>query len=152
MASFDASSKTERYCTVLSPPDEWHEKAHSDAEAARDLNGLSKPVHADPVCFHCQQAVEKTLKGLLAAQTDLTPPRVHDLVYLLDAVREFRRDVPSVDDDVEYLDRFSVSFRYPGVSATPEQAEDALRRMERVLTALEPLKERESHPTSHDSD
>lgn len=125
---------------MRSLPEEWHEKARADAEAARDLLSLGKPVHGDPVCFHCQQAVEKTLKGLLVAHGADDPPRVHDLVYLLDALRKICSDVPALDDDVEYLDRFSVSFRYPGASATPEQAHDAVTRMNQVLAALEPLR------------
>lgn len=127
---------------MRSLPDEWLDKALADAEAARDLLQLAKPVHADPVCFHCQQAVEKTLKSLLVSHGQPEPPRVHDLVFLLDALRRLDVDVPALDEDVEYLDRFSVAFRYPGVSATPDQARDAVERMERVLVALETLRPR----------
>ncbi len=117
-------------------PEQWRAKAAADAEAARDLAGLGKPAHADAICFHCQQAVEKTLKGMLSACGEVGPPRVHDLVYLLDLLRKQRSDVPELDEDVEYLDRFSVSFRHPGSSATVLDAMDALARMERVLAAL----------------
>jgi hypothetical protein len=51
-----------------------------------------------------------------------------DLIYLL-------------DEDVEVLNRFSVAFRDPGVTATPDEARDARGRLERVFAALLPLLE-----------
>ena len=122
--------------------EEWLAKARADAETARDLLSLHKPIHADPICFHCQQAVEKTLKAVVFWNSGRPPERVHDLVYLLDRARELDSAVPDgLDEDVEVLDRFSVAFRYPGVAATPDEARDACGRMERVLAALLPLAE-----------
>jgi HEPN domain-containing protein len=122
--------------------EEWLAKAMGDAESARDLISMHKPIHADPICFHCQQAIEKTLKALIFKDSGRPPERVHDLVYLLDRAREPNAAIPDgLDDDVEVLDRFSVAFRYPGVAATPDEAVDACSRMERVLAALSPLLE-----------
>ncbi len=45
---------------------QWIEKARSDLLNA-DNNLASKEVPYDTVCFHCQQAAEKLLKGYLVA-------------------------------------------------------------------------------------
>src|SRR5436305_425894 len=55
----------------------WVQKAEQDWEAAHQLAGGARPPR-DVVCFHCQQATEKYLKGLLQ-ENGLVAPRTHDL-------------------------------------------------------------------------
>ena len=43
---------------------EWLRKARNDLVSARILLAHGDPV-TDTACFHCQQAVEKTLKAFL---------------------------------------------------------------------------------------
>ena len=58
----------------------WLAKARIDLRAARaDLNA-SPPITSDAL-FHCQQAVEKALKGFLAAN-EKPLKRIHDLESL----------------------------------------------------------------------
>jgi HEPN domain-containing protein len=59
---------------------EWLRKAEADRRSARRLIGL-RPADYDVVCFHCQQAAEKFLKGLLHEGGSVVP-RTHDLVKL----------------------------------------------------------------------
>ncbi len=44
---------------------EWLQYAENDLNAGRFLFGM-KPLPADIICFHCQQAAEKALKAFLA--------------------------------------------------------------------------------------
>ncbi len=61
---------------------DWIEKAESDYLAAVDLARRRKlPLH-DMVCFHCQQSVEKYLKGRLE-EAAISFPKTHDLENLL---------------------------------------------------------------------
>jgi hypothetical protein len=43
----------------------WVRKAENDVAAARQLL-KARPLLNDEICFHCQQAIEKYFKGLLA--------------------------------------------------------------------------------------
>ena len=51
---------------------EWLRKAEADLRSARRLFAL-KPTDHDVVCFHCQQAAEKFLKGLLHEGGSVVP-------------------------------------------------------------------------------
>ena len=59
----------------------WIAKAEGDfATAERELRVASRPNY-DAVCYHCQQCIEKLLKGALKS-FGVEPPHVHDLGYL----------------------------------------------------------------------
>ncbi len=59
----------------------WLHKAQSDLNMAQAAINLQPPESA-MVCFHCQQAIEKTLKAYLACQ-DVEFEWTHALKYLL---------------------------------------------------------------------
>ena len=63
----------------------WMRKAENDLLAA-DNNLASRHIPCDVVCFHCQQAAEKLLKGLLLS-LGAQPLRTHDLLALLEEAR-----------------------------------------------------------------
>lgn len=60
---------------------DWFEKADHDFSSAK-LIYLHLPGYFDTITFHCQQSVEKYLKGLLTYY-QIEFIRTHDLVYLL---------------------------------------------------------------------
>ena len=106
---------------------EWIDKAEGDfAMMEREGRARKNPSY-DGICFHAQQCAEKYLKAWLS-QAGIEFAKTHDLPALLDLVlpREplwevFRRDLA-------YLSDFAVAFRYPGESATRDQAKDAIKR------------------------
>jgi HEPN domain-containing protein len=51
---------------------EWLRKAKNDVLSARILLSHSNPV-TDTACFHCQQAVEKSLKAFLISEASIEP-------------------------------------------------------------------------------
>src|ERR1700722_9539850 len=59
----------------------WVRKAEADYVLAVQASQSDVPVH-DGVCFHCQQCVEKYLKGLMD-ELGLHVPKTHVLVLLL---------------------------------------------------------------------
>ena len=59
---------------------EWMVYAENDFEAASQLATFHPP-KMEIICYHCQQAAEKTLKAFLVF-SGVKPPMIHDLVGL----------------------------------------------------------------------
>lgn len=96
----------------------WLAKARTDLRAARaDLNA-SPPITSDAL-FHCQQAVEKALKGFLASW-EKPLQKTHDLESLGLLALSI---APSLRDAVSgtySLSIYASEFRYPGESPEPD--------------------------------
>jgi HEPN domain-containing protein len=103
----------------------WVAKAEQDFQAATFLAGKRKKPVPEIVCFHCQQAAEKYLKGYLAGE-NIPFPKTHDLASLRALAAVGLPEIELVFDLLKYLNRFSVLPRYPGENATTEQAKKAL--------------------------
>lgn len=58
---------------------EWFKKAKADIDFAKI--GFKETEHYGEVCFLCQQAAEKYLKGYLVAN-GVNPPRIHSVASL----------------------------------------------------------------------
>jgi len=84
-------------------------KAEHDLVAARAT--LSTGQASDMVCFHAQQAAEKSLKALLALY-DVEYPWRHDLAELLELVRPLAPEVGVLEDRIILLTPFAVEVRY----------------------------------------
>jgi HEPN domain-containing protein len=80
----------------------------------------------DMVCFHAQQAVEKSLKALLALK-DVEYPWRHDLLEQLTLVKPLFPEVGEVEEDLVKLSPYAVDIRYDD-ELTPdlEEARSAL--------------------------
>lgn len=112
---------------------EWVQKAEEDFEVARWMaEGPTASFNA--ICFHSQQCVEKYLKARLA-EACIPFPKTHDLGVLLDLVTPVEPTWASTRAELEFLKPFSTETRYPGVSASAEDAVDALQ----VCTAVRKL-------------
>jgi HEPN domain-containing protein len=104
---------------------EWVEKAEGDFRSGqRELRARNRPNH-DLVCFLSQQCTEKYLKGRLA-EAGISFPKTHDLVALLKLVQPVEPFLASLRENVDGLTHYAVEFRYPGESATREEAKVAL--------------------------
>ncbi|MDR0871048.1 MAG: HEPN domain-containing protein [Planctomycetaceae bacterium] len=65
---------------------QWFRIANSDLKIARRClaeadDGVWVNTEPEIACFHCQQAVEKALKGFLVFY-EIDPPKIHDLKVL----------------------------------------------------------------------
>lgn len=96
----------------------------------------AKPSRKEPlpdvVCFHCQQCAEKYLKSYLIFQS-VVPARTHDPEDLLVQCAGYDAALFAYLPLAKSLDPYRVRFRYPGVSATVANAQDAVKTMRRVL-------------------
>jgi HEPN domain-containing protein len=105
---------------------EWVDKAEEDfVVAGRELRARKLP-SPNAVCFHAQQCAEKFLKARL--QEAVTPfPRTHHLPALLNLALPVEPLWSWMLPALQKLDQYSVAVRYPGFSATREDAREAMK-------------------------
>ena len=117
--------------------EDWLRYARSDLALAR----IEKPegVLLENLCFHAQQAVEKTLKAVLVF-LEIHYPTTHNIRTLLDFLAE-RVEIPQVVEEAAGLTGYAVESRYPGNMEPVEEEEyrRALRIAEAVLSWAESL-------------
>ncbi|MCH7919555.1 MAG: HEPN domain-containing protein [Planctomycetes bacterium] len=85
------------------------DKAANDLVAARATVATGEAL--DTVCFHAQQAVEKSLKALLALK-DVEFPWHHDLGELLILVQSHYQNLSMPEDGLLSLTPYAVQMRY----------------------------------------
>ena len=109
----------------------WLQKAEADFQNARILLRQRKTFLPDNICWSCQQSAEKYLKAYLVRHR-LDYPRRHDLVQLRNLCADADPDFNLIADAVAVLDQFGTDIRYPGVSATPEDARQAFEALKQL--------------------
>ena len=110
---------------------EWADKAEGDfATAQRELEAVDHPNY-DAVCFHAQQCAEKYLKACLQ-EANLLFRKTDDLSELLNLALSINPEWDSLRTDLNSLSAFAVEYRYPGESATIDEAREALERCRKV--------------------
>ena len=90
---------------------EWFRFADDDIDTAILLKEM-RPKHHEIICYHCEQAVEKYLKGFLVSKERM-PPRTHDLTNLCNLCVEFDSEFSTLLQQCSYLTQFGVQPRYP---------------------------------------
>ncbi len=114
---------------------EWMSKAEGDyATAQRELHATGTP-NFDAVCFHAQQCVEKLMKALLI-HLGVTPPRSHDLLVLDRLLKPVCSEWSWPVEDLRFLTRAAVDFRYPGESAEQKEASESIEIATRIRARL----------------
>jgi HEPN domain-containing protein len=91
-------------------PADWLRHAHSDLALARSTS--DPQALREDLCFHTQQAAEKSFKAVLVAR-GLAVPRTHSLQSLIDLLPA---DITPPQDILlsARLANYAVSTRYPG--------------------------------------
>lgn len=94
----------------------WLRQAENDLAMADYARGGG--FHAQ-ACYHCSQAAEKALKGLLIGLGQ-EPPRSHSLERLVDAVAQAGLPVEALRGlQLRALSRMTTATRYPDGDAAP---------------------------------
>ena len=122
----------------------WLLKAFSDWDTARQIGGLPDG-HLDAGIYHCQQAVEKTLKGFLVLHGKPFE-KIHDLGKILEQTILVNTAFQEFADAADTLTPYSVAYRYPdeqgGLEPTREEFDEALQHAQAiydfVLSVLPP--------------
>ena len=115
----------------------WFGKARNDLVTARQTL-LLETGPTDTVCFHAQQAAEKSLKAFLTA-TKQEFPKTHDLLRLLDLSLAHKPDLDRLREELADLAAYAVEVRYPGDWFEPTRGEAiaATDLAEQILVVLE---------------
>jgi HEPN domain-containing protein len=117
---------------------EWVEKAEGDhVSALRELRARKNPNY-DSACFHAQQCAEKYIKGILQAW-QVPFSKTHDLAKLLDLCVDRHPEWELFREDFKLLTQYAVVFRYPGESATKDEAKQAVEVAAAIRAILRPL-------------
>ncbi|MBM3130542.1 MAG: HEPN domain-containing protein [Chloroflexi bacterium] len=117
--------------------EEWIAKAEGDWRTANREMRVRRAPNYDAVCFHCQQCAEKYLKALLQKHGHHIP-KIHDLNQLLEYCLPYDGTLELHRDLLKDLTRYAVEFRYPGESATKEDARTALHHAKTLRAFLRP--------------
>lgn len=90
---------------------EWLTFALRDLNSAKYLLGM-RPIPLEIICYHCEQAAEKALKGYLVF-CDAEPPRIHVLQILCKMCADFDETFNEISKSSGNLTLYGVHPRYP---------------------------------------
>ena len=120
------------------PSRAWFVKGDHDLQAAEIILKENDPP-TDMICFHCQQAVEKYLKGFLVNQ-GITFFKEHDLIYLLDLCKQKDVSFSELEEPANALNDYAVETRYPFEEEIAYPIEEAEHAIQLVKKAIEFVK------------
>ncbi|MDP2996861.1 MAG: HEPN domain-containing protein [Bryobacterales bacterium] len=115
---------------------EWLRRAQADLRIAR-LALNDRPPLTSEALYHCQQAVEKALKGFLAFH-DQPIRKSHDLRELGEQIAALDTSLREIVEAAYPLTEFASRFRYPGAPYEPDAGEASAGMMVagRVVAAI----------------
>ncbi|HHW40166.1 MAG TPA: HEPN domain-containing protein [Syntrophomonadaceae bacterium] len=107
----------------IPPEQEWFLQADYDLHTAKAMLRSKRYIYA---VFLCHLALEKALKGLVAASTGEPPPRTHNLILLVKLAK------PNLNHEqltfLATLNTASIATRYP------QELAQALKQYDRKMT------------------
>jgi HEPN domain-containing protein len=114
----------------------WLRKAALDLHAAEHDLIASPPLLADAV-FHCQQAVEKSLKAFLMWH-NIPFRKTHSLEELGEQCLDLDQTMKTLIDRAVPLTEYAWKFRYPGEPEEPsrEEAQEAMEIAREMFGAV----------------
>jgi len=105
---------------------EWVQKAEEDYISAQREHRARKFPNYNAACFFAQQAIEKYLKARLQ-EADIEFGKTYDLIELLDLIKTVEPLWRPYRPTFRPISAYAVQFRYPGETASKEEAKDALK-------------------------
>jgi HEPN domain-containing protein len=100
---------------------QWLIKSKHDIGSAYVLINNEEPFF-DTALYHCQQAVEKTLKAYLTYK-DVEFEKTHNLVALTDMCLELEPIFTDWKEIAKLITPYATELRYPGDASMPEKEE-----------------------------
>lgn len=117
---------------------EWFDLGKSDLEAAQFLMEM-RPKPNEIIAYHCQQAVEKYLKGFLVLH-EHKPPRTHDLLTIIEKCAVIDASFEEMSDGCIELTEYAVDVRYPSrMELQDHDVMRALKEAKRICLLVENL-------------
>lgn len=119
---------------MMQSAEEWLLSAYTDLGVAKHLRETYYPKPLEVICFHAQQAAEKSLKALIISKA--LPgglPKVHDLSFLLNQLKNTVLIDEKYFDYADSLTPYAVSAKYPNeLFLKDEHAEKAIKYAEEI--------------------
>lgn len=115
----------------------WLAVAEIDRKTVLACIGADPPLRGS-AAFHCQQAVEKLLKGFLTLAGKRSR-KTHSLAQLGSTAGDSFPELAPLLQAVEDWSKWAVAYRYPSENADPEPDDDELTRALDVIDELEHL-------------
>jgi HEPN domain-containing protein len=100
------------------PTQEWFAKARSDLQLVEFLYETSGERFLSQMAFHCQQCVEKSIKGYLNHFSKKFR-KTHDIAELLLIVKSFNPDLCEELKICVTLTDYAIVYRYPDAEIEP---------------------------------
>ena len=111
---------------------EWLKYSKSDLITAKHMFEDVYPKETEIVCYHCQQCVEKALKGYCLSK-NIEPLKTHDLIALCQMCIIADNSFYDILDNCSRLNLYGVSARYPNELAIDEAiAKNAILQAQQV--------------------
>lgn len=136
--------KTNNHKKLTTLAYEWFEKGKHDLDVAK--NELENQGWTDVICFHCQQAVEKYLKGFLVANgidvSKIKKWHIHDLPLLLRECQKLNPQLEKFQDYCEIITTYYIEARYPmdpTIEYSREETKQAIGWTQEIIEEIEGL-------------
>lgn len=113
----------------------WIDMAEMDYGVAMHLYETYYPKPYEIICYHCQQAAEKVIKGIIMASgTKGGMPKSHDLSFLLNQIKNQISVEDKFYDYADELTPYGVAVRYPNELYLEEHhVKDALKMADELI-------------------
>ena len=113
---------------------DWYVKSRADLSAAQILfdNGGDLSL----VAFHCQQAIEKSLKGYILENTEKLLEG-HSLIFLIRRASAFDVDIRQFLRECAFVNQFYIEARYPSDLPDEVDGEEAKACLDTAAKLLE---------------
>lgn len=93
---------------------QWIDMAVMDYSVAKHLYETFYPKPYEIICYHCQQAAEKALKGIIVEKGSVGGlPKSHDLSFLMNQMKNQIDIAEKFYDYADILTPYGVAVRYP---------------------------------------
>lgn len=111
---------------------DWLEKSFRDIKSAKILK--ENDCGNDIVSFHCQQSIEKALKGfLLCMRNEIVEG--HSLIYLCKESSRINMEFKRYLKDCAFVNQYYIETRYPAdipLIVSEEEAEECIKIAEEI--------------------
>jgi HEPN domain-containing protein len=126
-----------KHAKQTNTPEDWRILAERDITVADHLAATMVPVPSEIITFHCQQAVEKYLKGTLVIFGE-EPPYIHDLDDLCSMAEKHRPSFLSIASLCTIITQFSIQPRYDrGVDLSEADMRIVLTHTKTIINFLQ---------------
>jgi len=118
---------------------EWFAMAQKDLRSAKIL--FDHDADNEIICFHCQQTLEKYLKGYLIAVTGELQEG-HNLLKLCKKAMVYDNKFNEFLKDMAFVNVFYIETRYPAIDplvVSKEDTEECFRIVNKVLSRIKEL-------------